>query len=909
MKRYIASCCFVLLFVLSAGGRNAIETVAQVASGGVVLMTDVDYVVTGTEPFADASATIDIVNTEHAVVIFKNIKPSVVISKHLGGVLVNGEKARNGANCQVKMYAQGAIVLPYSKDYKPLTVYSEPNFEGEAVNDFGLENTGGFMNTLTEAKLNNRIRSFKLKRGYMVTFALGTGGWGYSRCFIADQEDLEVAVMPDNMDGRISSYRVFQWQNAQKKGLASDTRAEANSALNASWCYTWSTGENRLPDTECVPNHIYEDWPSPAECGRVTYSCHMKTNNEPGNSADDHPQDVQTVLNNWQNLMRTGLRLCSETSHDGSWNHLKQFISAIDGRGWRCDLLDLHCYWASGSFWGLEGYYNDYGRRPIWISEFVWGASWNNNGIFGEAPDGRNSFSTANQQKNYSGMRPILDHLNELDCVERYAYWNSEVDCSKVYKDGQLSILGKYYASMPSGLGYHKEYEKVPNVVYSAPSGLTGSYDKAQRTYTLKWTDSNGDMADSMVVERRLPGSDKYQQIATIALKDRSSATGSSYSYTDTLSASGLHTYRIGIYPIKGMTARYSEPVSFSANRAEGNETMRWGTLSADNTDYAYGYFEPKYDEVPVVLMGPPSFNNNTTPLCHHLHSVKKDLFQYRFFPWSLSESQSVSKAERTDFLAIDRGNGMAGGLRYEAGQVSAAQMDSGFATNAYGKLNDKVAYIHFSQPFEEGHTPVVFVNVLTTRETYPLMWKVFDVTPEGFKIRLLREAGRKETSFVGESVFYLAIEQGSGQLTPDKRITVGIAPEAVGGITARTVAFGDTLVNPLLWGEPQTARESRGAITRYSSLTTTNVRIRRSIDTSEKNTSGGAVEDFGWMVISDGQAPSAIAPAKTSSTVVQTEYYTLDGRHTPFPETQGIYIRRLVKADGTTQNEKFIIP
>ena len=897
---------FALLLQAAAWAGNAKETVEQVTDE-VALMTDMDYVITGTEPFA-TGGSVNIINTEHAVIIFKNIKPSVVISKHLGGVLVNGEKARNGVNCQVKMYAQGAIVLPYSKDFKPLTVYSEPNFEGEAVNDFGLENTGGFMNTLTDAKLNNRIRSFKLKRGYMVTFALGTGGWGYSRCFIADQEDLEVAVMPSNMDGRISSYRVFQWQNAQKKGLASDTRAEANGALNASWCYTWSAGENRLPDTECVPNHIYEDWPSPAECGRVTYSCHMKTNNEPGNSADDHPQDVQTVLNNWQNLMRTGLRLCSETSHDGSWNHLREFISQIDARGWRCDLLDLHCYWASGSFWGLEGYYNDYGKRPIWISEFVWGASWNKNGIFGEAPDGKDSFSTANQQKNYSGMRPILDFLNSLGCVERYAYWNSEADCSKIYRNGELSILGKYYASMPSGMGYNKQYEKVPTVVYTAPSTPTGTYDKATRAYTLKWNDTNGDMADSMVVECRRPGSDKFVRIASIPLKDRTNLNGPSYTYADTLTTSGLFTYRIGIYPIKGTTPRYSDTVSFAANNAEGNADFQWGIIESDNTDYTSGYFEPKFDEVPVVILGPASFNNNTTPLCHHLHTVKKDYFKYRFFPWSLASTQTMAKPERTDFVAISRGNGMAGGLHYEAGQVDASQMDEAYATNAYGKLNNQEACIHFKEPFAEGHTPVVFVNVLTTRETYPLMWKVYDVTPESFKIRLYREAGRPETAFVGENVFYLAIEQGTGQLTDDKRITVGKATDAVGGITARTVEFGDTLVNPMLWGEPQTANETRAAITRYSSLTTTNVRIRRTIDTSEKKTSGGAMEDFGWMVISDGQAPSSVTRPVADATPVGTQYFTLDGRRISTPTTDGIYIRRTVMSDGTVQGAKVAI-
>ena len=56
------------------------------------------------------------------------------------------------------------------------------------------------MNTLSTAKLNNRIRSFKLKRGYMVTFSNNPAGRGYSRCFIADQADLEFASLPKGDD-------------------------------------------------------------------------------------------------------------------------------------------------------------------------------------------------------------------------------------------------------------------------------------------------------------------------------------------------------------------------------------------------------------------------------------------------------------------------------------------------------------------------------------------------------------------------------------------------------------------------------------------------------------------------------------------------------------------------------------
>ena len=901
-----------LLFACSLSLRagNTQTSVAKV-SESVVLTDDVDYIITGSEPFA-SMGSVDIVNTEHAVLIFRSIKPSVVIKSHLANVYIGGEAAKNNVNCQVKMYAQGAIVFPYGKDFKPLTVWSEPDFNGDSCNDFGLENSGGYMNTLTDAKLNNRIRSFRLKRGYMVTFALGTGGWGYSRCFIADQEDLEVPAMPANMDGRISSYRVFVWQNAQKKGLASDTGAGSTGALNASWCYSWGTGENRYPDTECVPNHIYEDWPSSSACGAVTYSCHMKTNNEPGNSADDHPQDVATVLNNWQNLMRTGMRLCSETSHDGSWNHLKEFIKEIDARGWRCDILDLHCYWGAGSFGDFSNYYNDYGKRPIWISEWLWGASWNKSnwssgGIFAQAPDGTSSFSEANQQKCYEGTVPILEKLNASKYVERYAYWNSEADCSKIYKDGTLSKLGTYYANMKSGLGYNADIQKIPNVVYTSPTDLTGTLNRSRGTYALKWYDSNGDMADSMVVERRRPGDSQYAWVASVPLKDRTNSKGPSYAYTDTLTETGTWYYRVGVYPIGKTTARYSGIVSVSVNRSEGDDVLQYGSITAADTEYTYADFATPFEDAPAVLLGPVTYYNSTTPLCHHLYSVKKDGLQYRFFPWTLATDQTMSKEERTDFMAIRRGNGSLGGLCYEAGQVTAAQMDSAFYVNAYGKINNDTAQIHFLQPFEAGDTPVVLVNVLTTRETYPLMWKVFDVNNEGFKIRLCRELGREEKQFFAESVHYLAIEQGTGQLSPDKRITVGRASDAVGGIIARTVAFGDTLIHPLFWGEPQTARETRAAITRLTSLTDTGARLRRTIDSSESSTSSKAFEDFGWVVISDGVVPSNIGKPLDvgADEALCVEWYAVDGRRVAAPAAGHIYIRRTTYRNGNIKTEK----
>ena len=97
-----------------------------------------------------------------------DVKPSRLLA-FLPHVRINGQEAVNNKTCQVKIYNQGAMILPYGSDIRPLTVYSGQNFTGEAVNDFGLESSGGFMNTLCDGKLNNKIRSFKLKRGYMIT--------------------------------------------------------------------------------------------------------------------------------------------------------------------------------------------------------------------------------------------------------------------------------------------------------------------------------------------------------------------------------------------------------------------------------------------------------------------------------------------------------------------------------------------------------------------------------------------------------------------------------------------------------------------------------------------------------------------------------------------------------------------
>ena len=882
MKIKQIACALLLAFGLSANAANTINKVSQVSTE-VTLTDNVDYIITNDKPFADGGK-VNITNTEHAVLIIQSIRPSLVIKNHLKDrVFINGEQAVNGENCQVKMYAHGAIIMPYAKDIKPLTVYSEPNYGGTAVNDFGLEHSGGFMNSLTDAKLNNQIRSFKLKRGYMVTFATGKNGWGYSRCFIADKEDLEFAELPAHLDGRISSYRVFQWYDAEKKGLASDTRASANDLLATSWCYDWAAGLTLLPDHECVPHQIYVAWPSASACGSATYACHMKTNNEPGNSADDTPQTVEVILNQWQELMRTGLRLCSESSHDGSWNHLKEFIAAVDARGWRCDILDLHCYWASG-FDRMQSYYNDYGKRPIWISEFVWGASWNNNGIF--ATD--RSFSTANQQKNLDAMKGIFNTLNNSPYVERYAYWNSEADCSKLLKGDELSLTGKYFQTMQSGMAYRKEYEKIPNVVYTAASELTGTWsNQAAGAFKLSWVDTNGDMLKEIRVQRKVEDGN-YETVAVLAPKDMSGKT-LKYNFTDTITAAGVYEYRV-VNVTADNKERSSSSIKAARSSLNGATGIQYGEIiMVDGEEVTMNYTEG-FSDTPGLFMGTITNNNSNMHLGNFISGSGTRNFSYTPMSWLTSTSSTFDKAEKIPFMAIEEGNYQFSNLDCEVGVVKVNMVDT--------------VAVAFNKPFPEGVVPVVLTEVRKPIQPKgPIIVKIHDVTNTGFKCILMYEDEVGTKASVKSNVCYLAITPGVGVMDAESglMIAAGKNEQMAYGSTARACHFtyeGDTLRfnNPLVFANLQTTNYNAATMLRRNTLVTeevdgheftVGVRLRRIVDSSRKNAPDGTKlsatsmkDDIGWVALytrAEGTSePTAIETVGVAGATIRP--YVVDG-------------------------------
>lgn len=755
---------FLLATGLTAFAANETQTTDQVSSS-ISLTTDVDYIITATEPFATAGS-VDIVNTDHAVLIFTSVKPSKVISTWLSHVYINSEQAVNGENCQVKMYDRGAIILPYGKDCAPLTCYTEPNFEGESCNTYTEGHSGGFMKTLTTDQLNNQISSFKLKRGYMVTFAIGTAGWGYSRCFIADKEDLEIKTLPAILNNKISSYRILKWFNARKAGIGDSNDRNAIDKMNLSWCYRmWPDpqGLDYLPDCEYIPHHYKENYPTYGELGTKEFSCHIKGNNEPGNPKDEAPCSVDDVLAVWQEAMRTGMRLGSESSHDGSLKHLDAFIDSIDARGWRCDFLDIHCYWDTGfRESNLKDFSDNHGHgRPIWISEWIWGASWNHNGAFADG---------VTDARILERTKEILDNLNTNDRVERYAYWNSESK-AKIYLNGSVTELGKAYGETNDGIGFNAAVQFIPKETrLTAPSNFAATYDRKTGQVVLTWDDANGELSETINVQCKKPGSISYTTIATVTPKDKTSNSGASYKYTDEVDEPGTYTYRIQVVAYNNAKFTTSDAI-INAAPAQGTETFQHGRLTMADTEAAKTYFSESFETAPLVFLGSITNSNTTFYSGNNLSATNRDNFTFQFVPWLTSKATTLAKPEELPFLALMEGHYKYGNLDCEVKKVQSNAANSNLWTDE--------TIVTFDTPFPEGVTPVVMTELLkpsyataSTKAT-SLTVRVYDVTNTGFKFIVYPEDASERKVILKQNLCYIAITPGFANIDEESGIMI----------------------------------------------------------------------------------------------------------------------------------------
>jgi hypothetical protein len=539
-------------------------------------------------------------------------------------------------------------------------------------------------------------------------------------------------------------------------------------------------------------------------------------------------------------------------------------MNEIDARGWRCDILDMHCYWPSGSFPSLQNWYNDY-KRPIWISEFVWGASWNNNGIFS---DSDRSFSLAAQQRNYDGMRPILESLNSWAHVERYAYWNSEADCSKIYKYRTgLSLLGEFFAEMNSGLGYNEKYQYVPKVVCKAPSGLTASIPPASKMVTLTWNHPNGELSKYAVVERMVANEDNN----FVAIKTIYDVESTTMTVKDTLTdKTGTVYYRIKNYDCDGRT-RTSNEAFVTIVSASGTDFIKYGTLAISDLDGVPVEFNAPYEEVPAVFTGIYTSHNAEAIPTTLISEVTKSGFSYKLFPLQYQDDKvSFTKVEEVPFIALPVGNHTFEGMDIEVGKT----VVTGDTVN-----------VTFNKAFPEGVTPVVISDLNPTDLSLPYYHKVWDVTNTGFKAVAFHEEGAGKKVAEAQPFQYAAFTPGKVCIDAEENLyfSAGIASTKVYGLSARLIEFTqniyddagnityiDTLMlkEPLMFGATQTNAYNGGVVLRQTATTTetidgekyiTGIRVRKLVDDGKSGIKNNAntADIFGWVVLSKGGTSS----------------------------------------------------
>ena len=240
IKRVTLFFSFLLfsIWIFSQNPRTTVELTGSVVT--VTSYTDKEVIINGKTDLHITATSNQLVNSivklnsVDSWLYIDNRRPQFVVDSLLNKISINGQPAVYRTNCRVAIYKHGTVVIPQGTNYQPLTVYTNQNFSGDSNSSYSLFSVNGSLGAF-----DNKIRSFKLKKGYMATFATSNDGLGYSRVFIADSKDLEIAILPDLLDNKISFIRIFQWEWVTKKGWAGSDSGQYV-PLNVTWRYDWS---------------------------------------------------------------------------------------------------------------------------------------------------------------------------------------------------------------------------------------------------------------------------------------------------------------------------------------------------------------------------------------------------------------------------------------------------------------------------------------------------------------------------------------------------------------------------------------------------------------------------------------------------------------------------------------------
>ncbi|WP_299668326.1 glycosyl hydrolase [uncultured Polaribacter sp.] len=333
-----------------------------------------------------------------------------------------------------------------------LKLYANYDFTGEEREVFCGYYNGGL------GAYDNFGVSFTLEKGYMVTFAENINGLGISKVYIAQDNDLAINL-PENLQNKISFIRLSPWFNVQKKGIGAKG-TDVVATLDNKWWYNWGNNGIDVDGAKFVPNQWGGGSVTTAiNLGKRMDIDHYMAYNEPDND-DQSNMTVDRAIEKYPELLASGLRLGSPANTDGAkgeaWRN--EFMTKAEAAGLRVDYIVVHYYkkTSPANFYNWLKAIHDKWKRPIWIKEFNYGATW-----------------TAQPASNTAAGNGLISYMNMLDntdFVERYAVFTWQPDkpiysLMSVRTPVTLSSSGIMYRDHVSPAAYTQEtYEQGGNL-------------------------------------------------------------------------------------------------------------------------------------------------------------------------------------------------------------------------------------------------------------------------------------------------------------------------------------------------------------------------------------------------------------------------------------------------------------
>lgn len=812
-NRIIKWLLLVLLFPASSLSLFAVEkeSLTRLENENRALSSAIELHLTATDS-ALVNSTVSL-DHEDAWLFFDNIRPSEVIAKYRSEIFIGGALLAPGSNARIAIYKHGTVVMPHDAGYQPLTVFTDENLSGDSL----ALSIGIYHNNL--GRFDNAIQSFRLKRGYMATLANNPDGTGYSRVFIADNEDKKVNL-PDFLINKVSFIRVFKHEWVTKKGWAGWNANEIKMA-NVTCYYDWNVGGTTTENYEYTPIRQNGGWPSWSDINSKQNVTHLLGFNEP-DRPDQANMQFQDMIDQWPEMLKSGLRVGSPAWSNpwgGNGGNLFDFIDKCDELNYRVDFVALHCYWGGKS---PQNWYNDLKYihertgRPLWITEWNNGANWTNEWW----PNGR-GYNSQNAQKQLNDLKGILQVLDTASFVERYFIYNWVEDCRAIILNGELTLAGEYYASNKSAVAYNSKNEVIPDWNFKKPE-LSYRYFSLRNSIRFSWTNENGELIDKYMLEKKTD-SGEYQTIY-------SGDDISQMFFLDPLDSAkaGHFTCRLSLVTPRGDQLTSNE-VSYYL--ATGENELRSGIFGIGNTEINTAFFNKKYSSSPVIIPGVPDFNN-PIPLTWRVRNTSNTQFTFFLSPWSTLNTGGEITPVQLSFLALPAGTYDFGGLQAEVNSA-----------NGVGREWVQVNFIH---PFE--NTPVVFPALASPANAFPLAVAVRNVTTSGFQICLKSDA-TVTVALAGETINFLAIEPGTGNIQ-GKRVVVGrnFNENGISSLPVE-ISIDSVFEQPAVFAGLLSANDPFASIMRYQQSGPDRFQIiKQAAEPGDESLM--QTDDFGWMVM-----------------------------------------------------------